>query len=86
MFVIVTYDVSSKRVQRVLRICRRYLTRVQNSVFEGNITESKLAELKRELAKVVVPDHDGVRIYEMASVRYASLELLGKVKEVERIL
>ena len=34
MFVIVTYDVSSKRVVKVMKTCRKYLTHVQKSVFE----------------------------------------------------
>ena len=49
MFVILTYDVNQKRVKKALSVCRRYLIRVQRSVFEGHITEMKLKKLKREL-------------------------------------
>ena len=48
MFVIVTYDVAQKRVTKTMKICRKYLTHVQNSVFEGMITEGKLNKLKPE--------------------------------------
>ena len=48
MFVIVTYDVSVKRVSKVMKTCRKYLTHVQKSVFEGMITEGKLAQLKSD--------------------------------------
>ena len=34
MFVILVYDVGEKRVAKVLKICRKYLTWVQNSVLE----------------------------------------------------
>ncbi|MCS7256766.1 MAG: CRISPR-associated endonuclease Cas2, partial [Thermomicrobium sp.] len=35
MYVIVAYDVGVERVARVLKICRKYLTWVQNSLLEG---------------------------------------------------
>lgn len=34
MYIILTYDVGSKRVEKVLKICRKYLVHVQKSVFE----------------------------------------------------
>lgn len=46
MFVIVVYDINRKRVGRALKICRKYLVHVQKSVFEGNITEGQLKQLK----------------------------------------
>ena len=48
MFVIVTYDVSTKRVSKVMKICRKYLMHIQRSVFEGMITESKMNKLKQD--------------------------------------
>ena len=48
MFAIVTYDVNARRNSRILKICRRYLNHVQQSVFEGMITEAKLALLEDE--------------------------------------
>ena len=49
MFVIVTYDVATKRVAKVMNTCRKYLTHVQKSVFDGMITEGKLKSLIGEL-------------------------------------
>lgn len=39
MYVILTYDVKVKRNPKVLKLCRKYLTHVQKSVFEGFISE-----------------------------------------------
>jgi CRISPR-associated protein Cas2 len=50
MFVILVYDVNQKRVAKVLKIARKYLTWVQNSVLEGEISEANLKKLKKELA------------------------------------
>lgn len=48
MYVVLTYDVNEKRVQKAMKVCRKYLVHVQKSVFEGNITEAKLKKLKKE--------------------------------------
>ena len=53
MFAIVVYDVNIKRTAKVMKICRKYLEHVQKSVFEGNITESKLNKLKREISQII---------------------------------
>ncbi len=51
MYVILTYDVKEVRVSKAMKICRKYLTHVQRSVFEGWLTESTLKRLKRDLEK-----------------------------------
>ena len=49
MFIILVYDVGEKRVAKVLKICRKYLNWVQNSVLEGEIScqSEKLNKLKQ---------------------------------------
>lgn len=77
MFVILTYDINSKRVGKVMKCCKKYLFRVQNSVFEGNISQSKLNKLKNELYKLINTSYDSVRIYEFNYTDYASVEKIG---------
>lgn len=45
MYVILVYDIGEKRVGKMLRLCRKYLNWIQNSVFEGEISEVRLKEL-----------------------------------------
>ncbi len=45
MYVILVYDFGEKRVNKMLKLCRRYLNWIQNSVFEGEISEARLKEL-----------------------------------------
>jgi CRISPR-associated protein Cas2 len=47
MYCILVYDVNIKKVSKVNKILRRYLYWVQNSVFEGEISESNLMELEQ---------------------------------------
>jgi CRISPR-associated protein Cas2 len=63
MFVVLVYDVNQSRVGKVLKTCRKYLTWVQNSVFEGEISEAKLEFLKQELKEIIDPTYDSVVIY-----------------------
>jgi CRISPR-associated protein Cas2 len=77
MFVIVTYDVGAKRVGKALKICRKYLFRVQNSVFEGTITPARLERLKAELQKMLDLSHDSVCVYRFGYLKYAFREQIG---------
>lgn len=80
MFVILVYDVDQKRVAKVLKKCREYLFWIQNSVFEGELTEMKLRQLKRELKAIIDDEYDSVIIYKFESTRYSSREVLGLEK------
>ncbi len=46
MYIILVYDINEKRVGKMLKLCRRYVNWIQNSVFEGEISQVKLKELK----------------------------------------
>lgn len=53
MYVIMVYDVGVERVAKVLKIGRKYLTWIQNSVLEGQITDANLIRLKEEINSVI---------------------------------
>ena len=57
-YAFVFYDVNEKRVQKVFKICKKYLSHFQFSVFRGEITPSKLVELKTELNRVIDKNED----------------------------
>jgi CRISPR-associated protein Cas2 len=86
MYVILVYDINEKRVQKVLKICRKFLHWVQNSVFEGEITEAKLFKLKQQLNHVIDPEEDSVVIYTFLTEKYSRREILGKSKAVTDVI
>jgi CRISPR-associated endonuclease Cas2 len=45
MYVILVYDMGERRVVKMLKLCRKYPNWIQNSVFEGEISDVKLKEL-----------------------------------------
>ena len=77
MFVILTYDVGQKRGPKVMKLCRKYLFHVQNSVFEGTITDARLNRLKSELKENIDRLADNVCIYEFQSTKYSRKEQIG---------
>ncbi|MFD3157031.1 CRISPR-associated endonuclease Cas2 [Haloimpatiens sp. FM7330] len=83
MFVILVYDFGEKRVGKALKKCRKYLTWVQNSVFEGDITEASLKKLKIELTEIMNKAEDSVIIYKLNSLKYSKREVLGLTKNEE---
>lgn len=77
MFVIMVYDIGDRRVRKALAIGRRYMTRVQNSVFEGEMTPGSLKALKDDMSQVIEPDNDSVIFYILGSAKYKKRELIG---------
>jgi CRISPR-associated protein, Cas2 family len=70
MFVILVYDIGEKRVQNVHKVCKKYLTWVQKSVFEGEITEANLLRLINE-------SQDSVLIYKFRTKAYYERQEIG---------
>ncbi|MGI6553139.1 MAG: CRISPR-associated endonuclease Cas2 [Bacillota bacterium] len=86
MFVILVYDVNQKRVGKILKIARKYLNWVQNSVLEGEISEANLKKLKTELIQTMNVEEDSVIIYQLRTTRYSKRELIGVKKGGEDII
>lgn len=77
MFVILVYDANEKRVQKFHKICKKYLMHVQNSVFEGEITDPDLRKLTDELREVIEETEDSVLIYKFRTRKYFERESIG---------
>lgn len=86
MYVIMVYDVNEKRVNKVLKVGRKYLHWVQNSVLEGEITEAKLIKLKLELKRVINEEEDSIIFYKMRTTRYSEREIMGVRKGGEDLI
>lgn len=83
MYVILVYDINldktgSKVLRHVFKICKRYLTHVQNSVFEGELTKAQLNKLETELKKWIRKDTDSVIVFKNQNKNWLKKEYLGK--------
>ena len=77
-YAFVFYDVNEKRVQKVFKICKKYLSHFQFSVCRGEITPSKLIELKTELNRVIDKNEDFICIIKVMNDDVFGEETLGK--------
>ena len=86
MYVVLVYDVSqqengSKRWSRIFKICKKYLSHIQNSVFEGEISKPQLAKLQHELGKYIDENLDSVIIFKSRQQKWLDKEFWGKVDD-----
>lgn len=74
MYLVLIYDIAlasegkqrtedSRVLRRVFKICKTYLTHIQNSVFEGELSEPQLLKLKGELKKFLRREKDSCIIF-----------------------
>lgn len=66
MYVVMVYDLRADRTHKALKIGRRYLTHVQNSVLEGEISEGDLEKLRNEINDLLEPGESAI-VYELSS-------------------
>ncbi|WP_378955881.1 CRISPR-associated endonuclease Cas2 [Pelosinus sp. sgz500959] len=83
MYVILTYDIKveddgPKVLRNVFKICKRYLTHIQDSVFEGELSESQIMKLNIELKKYIRNDKDSIIIFKSRHERWLDKEFWGK--------
>lgn len=78
MYVILVYDMKQQRVGRMLKLCRRYLHWIQNSVFEGEISEVKLAELLAKARDILDEDEDSVILFKSRTQQWLEKEVVGR--------
>ena len=83
MYVVLVYDVSqqengSKRGLRIFKICKKYLTHIQNSVIEGELSKAQLAKLQQELKLYIDEELDSVIIFKSRQEKWLDKEFWGR--------
>ena len=81
MYVILVYDIGEKRVGKACKLCRRYLNWVQNSVFEGEISDAKMEKLICSLEKIIKKAEDSLMIYKHRTKDAFTKEIIGVEKQ-----
>lgn len=83
MYIVLVYDVSqeengARRWSRIFKICKKYLTHIQNSVFEGELSKGQLAQLQKELKEYIDKELDSVIIFKSRQEKWLDKEFWGK--------
>lgn len=83
MYVVLVYDVNqeengARRWSRIFKICKKYLTHIQNSVFEGELSKAQLAQLQKELNEYINKELDSVIIFKSRQEKWLDKEFWGR--------
>lgn len=86
MYVVLVYDISQsqngqKRWAHVFKICKKYLSHIQNSVFEGEISKVQLTKLQKELEPYIDENLDSVIIFKSRQEKWLDKEFWGKEED-----
>ena len=86
MYVVLVYDVSQrekgqKRWSHIFKICKKYLSHIQNSVFEGEISKVQLLQLKQEMQSYINEEMDSVIIFKSRQEKWLDKEFWGKTDD-----
>jgi CRISPR-associated protein Cas2 len=77
MYVIIVYDVNVQRVNKVCQFLRMFLHWVQNSVFEGELTESELMRVEIGLKEIIDENEDSITIYIFPNEKVLERRFIG---------
>ncbi|MEO9144586.1 MAG: CRISPR-associated endonuclease Cas2 [Ginsengibacter sp.] len=80
MYIILVYDIGEKRVGKMLKLCRRYLNWIQNSVFEGDLSEVKLKELILSAKEIMKIETDSIIVFTSRQEKWLEKTVIGKEK------
>lgn len=80
IYVIIVYDVGVKRVNKVKMFLRQYLSWIQNSVFEGELTDSELRSVEKSLKEMIHKASDHVVVYVLKDWKYVNRDEFGTPK------
>lgn len=90
MFVLVSYDVSTKdptgekRLRRVAKACKDYGQRVQYSVFECIVDPAQWTYLKQRLVDEIDEEKDSLRFYYLGSNWRRRVEHIGAKEGIDQ--
>jgi CRISPR-associated protein Cas2 len=80
MLVIVIYDIGIERIDSVRHILKQYITWIQNSAFEGEITEGSLEEVRLKINQIIDKSVDSVIIYKINNPKWLKKTVWGVEK------
>jgi len=85
MRVILSYDISSSKQQKLHKECKKYLIQIHESVFEGNISIKKINRLKDFIGRNINCEMDSVVIYYACGPDSFARESIGRAVQSDML-
>ena len=79
-YVLIVYDIGVERINGVRQFLRQYLTWIQNSAFEGELSEGQLERVKVGVKRLIKEDEDSIIIFTTSSKKWLQKEIIGVEK------
>ena len=82
MYVILVYDIRQtengrKRWSHIFKICKKYLSHIQNSVFEGEVSKSQILKMQKELSPYIDKTLDSVILFKSREQKWLDKDFWG---------
>lgn len=86
MYIILVYDIvmdeeGKNILPKVFKICKKYLSHIQNSVFEGELKKSQIKSLEIELKNIIRKDKDSLIVFSSETSKWMKKEYWGKKED-----
>jgi CRISPR-associated protein Cas2 len=83
MYIILVYDIvmdetGPKVLRKVFKECKKFLVHIQNSVFEGELSDAQLFKLEIMLKKLLRKDRDSLIVFKTRNEKWLQKEFWGK--------
>jgi len=76
---VLSYDITEDKPRtKVAKLMEGVLTRVQYSVFEGDVPEPRLTEAVQKAIGLIDPETDSLRVYRLCASCAARIDCYGK--------
>ncbi|NOR49389.1 MAG: CRISPR-associated endonuclease Cas2 [Methanosarcinaceae archaeon] len=87
MYVIAMYDINTetkdgrRRLRQIFKLMKKYLIRIQNSVFEGELTKAKFEEMKLKVNDLIDSTIDSVIFFKSRDIKWMDKDICGFEKD-----
>lgn len=81
------YDINTetkagrKRLRQIFKLMKIYLIRIQNSVFEGELTKAKFEEMKLKVNDLIDSAIDSVIFFKSRDIKWMDKDICGFEKD-----
>ncbi len=81
------YDINTetkagtKRLRQVFKLMKKYLIRIQNSVFEGELSRAKFEEMKLRTNEIIDSSIDSVIFFKSRNIKWMDKDICGFEKD-----
>ena len=81
------YDINTetktgrRRLRIIFILMKKYLIRIQNSVFEGELTKAKFEEMKLKINDLIDSTIDSVIFFKSRDIKWMDKDIIGIEKD-----